>query len=240
MPLETRRLVEASGEPRNAFDLVGSTACVALFEFDEPGPEASGEDDAEAEPDPCTPKSEEPQLLSPRRLRRPRRVAVANCGDSRAVVCRKGKAVELSQDHKPELESEETRIRNAGGHVAQMGPCHRVDGWGLNLSRALGDFHYKSRNDLPPEQQKVIAVPEIRILDLTEDDEFLVVGCDGLFELNTSQKVVSMVRQGLSSGKSVEEVTKHLVDRSCSPNPMKTCGKGTDNCSAIVVRISKR
>jgi len=52
------------------------------------------------------------------------------------VLCRKGVCKELSQDHKPENPEEEARIRKAGGHVAAMGPCYRVDGWGLNLSRA--------------------------------------------------------------------------------------------------------
>lgn len=165
------------------------------------------------------------------------RVAVANCGDSRAVLCRNGKAIDLSEDHKPELKGEEERIRKAGGHVAMVGPCHRIDGWGLNLSRALGDFHYKARADLPPEQQKVIAVPEIQTLELTEDDEFLVLGCDGIFELHTSQKVVNIVRQGLEAGLSLEKAVEDLVDKSCSPNLMKTRGKGGDNCSAIVVRI---
>ncbi|CAE7799552.1 PPM1B [Symbiodinium sp. CCMP2592] len=113
------RHLEASSQ-RNAFNLVGSTAIVALL--DKTGDSRS--------------------------------VTVANCGDSRAVLCRNGTAVELSEDHKPELHSEEKRIRQAGGSVKLIGPCHRIDGWGLNLSRALGDFHYKA-NEL-----WVIAVPE--------------------------------------------------------------------------------
>merc|ERR1719343_1094947 len=165
------------------------------------------------------------------------RICVANCGDSRALLCRNGQCVELSEDHKPELPREEERIRKAGGHVALVGPCHRIDGWGLNLSRALGDFHYKARSDLPPEQQKVIAVPEIQALELEEDDEFIVLGCDGIFELNTSQKVVNIVRQGFEAGLTVEQATELLVEKSCSPNLMKTRGKGGDNCSAIVIRI---
>jgi protein phosphatase 1G len=59
---------------------------------------------------------------------------VANAGDSRCVVCRKGQAVEMSLDHKPEDEAEMERIMKAGGKVTADG---RVNG-GLNLSRALG------------------------------------------------------------------------------------------------------
>merc|ERR1712107_80277 len=115
------------------------------------------------------------------------------------------------------------------------GPCYRVDGWGLNLSRALGDFYYKSRTDLPPEQQKVIAVPEIQTLEITEKDEFLLLGCDGIFELNSSQKAVDIVRRGLSAGLPVTKAVEELVDKSCSPDLGVTRGHGGDNCSAIVV-----
>ena len=59
---------------------------------------------------------------------------VANAGDSRCVLCRDGKAVNMSDDHKPEDMSEQERIVKAGGRVTCDG---RVNG-GLNLSRALG------------------------------------------------------------------------------------------------------
>lgn len=54
-------------------------------------------------------------------------------------------------------ESEKRRIENAGGKVSWK----RVDG-DLAVSRALGDFYYKNRPDLPPEEQKVTACPEIQ------------------------------------------------------------------------------
>lgn len=64
---------------------------------------------------------------------------VANAGDSRCVVCRNGKAIEMSLDHKPEDEEETQRIEKAGGKITLDG---RVNG-GLNLSRAIGDHTYK-------------------------------------------------------------------------------------------------
>lgn len=60
---------------------------------------------------------------------------MANAGDSRCVLCRAGKAVDLSIDHKPEDEAERNRIEKAGGNVTVSG---RVNG-GLNLSRAIGN-----------------------------------------------------------------------------------------------------
>lgn len=63
---------------------------------------------------------------------------MANAGDSRSVLCRSGKAVALSEDHKPEMPKEEERIKKAGGSIMKG----RVNG-GLNLTRSLGDFDYK-------------------------------------------------------------------------------------------------
>ena len=73
-------------------------------------------------------------------LMREDKLFVANAGDSRCVLCRDGVAVELSFDHKPEDDSERTRIEAAGGKVTNDG---RVNG-GLNLSRALGECAKRS------------------------------------------------------------------------------------------------
>ncbi len=66
---------------------------------------------------------------------------VANIGDSRAVLCRGGKAVRLSKDQKPYDDDEEARIRALGGYV--VGEIGRVNG-SLAISRAIGDFGTKS------------------------------------------------------------------------------------------------
>lgn len=84
-------------------------------------------------------------------------LTVANAGDSRAVLCRKGMAYPLSFDHKPLQERELTRIRNAGGFVNQFG---RVNG-NLNLSRSIGDLKYKQVPNLPPSEQIITAEPDI-------------------------------------------------------------------------------
>ncbi|KAJ1464436.1 phosphatase 2C-like domain-containing protein [Baffinella frigidus] len=65
-------------------------------------------------------------------------VLVANAGDSRAVACVGGKAVALSQDHKPNLPVERARVQAAGGTVTCLMGCYRVMGM-LAMSRALGD-----------------------------------------------------------------------------------------------------
>ena len=63
---------------------------------------------------------------------------VANAGDSRSVLFSNGEAVEMSEDHKPDLPGEKDRIIKAGGFVSDG----RVNA-NLNLSRAIGDLEYK-------------------------------------------------------------------------------------------------
>ena len=70
---------------------------------------------------------------------------------------------------------EKARICAAGGSV----DFGRVNG-NLALSRAIGDFGYKRRADLQPELQIVPAFPDLVIHEVSDDDEFLVIACDGV------------------------------------------------------------
>jgi protein phosphatase 1G len=104
---------------------------------------------------------------------------VANAGDSRCVLCRGGQAVEMSYDHKPDQDVEKERIYGAGGFITAEG---RVNG-NLNLSRSLGDFEYKGNPDIPPERQIITANPDVKSIELTSDDEFLILACDGVWDI---------------------------------------------------------
>ena len=74
----------------------------------------------------------------------------AHCGDSRAVLCRAGRSVRLSEDHKPNLPAERERIRQARGRI-DFSNCWRViveprggrPGSGLAVSRSFGDLAFK-------------------------------------------------------------------------------------------------
>ena len=72
------------------------------------------------------------------------------------------------------LVAEEARIIAAGGFV----DFGRVNG-SLALSRAIGDFEFKNATELCPKAQIVTAFPDIEVHNISDDDEFLVIACDG-------------------------------------------------------------
>lgn len=73
------------------------------------------------------------------------------------------------------MAGEKARISAAGGFV----DFGRVNG-NLALSRAIGDFEFKKSADLSPEQQIVTAFPDVVTHEVSNDDEFLVIACDGM------------------------------------------------------------
>jgi len=115
-------------------------------------------------------------------------VTVANVGDSRALLIRQdGSFVPLTEDHKPDLPKERERIEAAGGSVSM----NRVDGQ-LAMSRAIGDWTYKNNASKSAEEQKVIAVPEIRNITC-EAGDMLLIACDGIFEQMSNEDACTLV-----------------------------------------------
>ncbi|CAL5364525.1 unnamed protein product [Camellia sinensis] len=113
-------------------------------------------------------------------------VVVPNCGDSRAVLSRRGVAVSMSNDHKPDRPDELERIEGAGGRVIDWnGP--RVLGV-LSTSRSIGDHYLKPF---------VIPKPEIIVSKRTSADEFLILATDGLWDVVSNEVACQVVRRCL-------------------------------------------
>ena len=161
-------------------------------------------------------------------------LTVANAGDSRAVLCRNGQAAPLSNDHKPLNVVEHGRITNAGGFVNTFG---RING-NLNLSRSLGDFKYKQNPNLLPSEQIITAEPEIRTIEIQEEnDELLILGCDGIWDCLSNQACVDFVKSRLEKNMSLREIGCELVDSIVSENPRVTQGIGGDNMTIVIVDL---
>lgn len=159
------------------------------------------------------------------------KIYIANAGDSRSVLGVKGRAKPLSFDHKPTNEGEKARITAAGGFV----DFGRVNG-NLALSRAIGDFEFKKSADLAPEQQIVTAYPDVVVHDLGQDDEFLVIACDGIWDCQSSQAVVEFVRRGIAAKQDLEKICENMMDN-CLASNSETGGVGCDNMTMIVIGI---
>ena len=159
------------------------------------------------------------------------KLVVANAGDSRAVLSRRGVAVEMSRDHKPMDDDERARILKAGGFVQEG----RVNG-SLALSRAIGDLEYKQGKGLAPQDQIVTAYPELMEQTLRDGDEFLVIACDGIWDVLSSQQCVDYVRARIDADVPISKICEDLADECMAPDT-KGSGIGCDNMSVVIVLL---
>jgi len=150
-----------------------------------------------------------------------KRLWVANVGDSRAVLCGREGAVALSSDHRADRADEVARIRKAGGFVIHK----RVMGE-LAVSRAIGDMSFKQESAL------VIATPEVTTRAQEEGDEFVVLACDGLFDVMSNDAVCKFVRAQFQKYRTPEEAAEALADHALEQLGTR------DNVSVVVVQLS--
>mmetsp|Transcript_83104 Transcript_83104/g.130724 ORF Transcript_83104/g.130724 Transcript_83104/m.130724 type:complete len:390 (+) Transcript_83104:102-1271(+) len=185
---------------------------------------------------------------------RPDEIIVANAGDSRAVLCSRGQAIDMSEDHKPNLPKERDRITRAGGAVGvqRIGPItqYRVNG-GLNLSRSIGDLQYKQNFNLPAEEQMIVCTPEVRRFKRNDADEFMVICCDGVWDVLSSQEAIDFIRERLGNRGDLERrlesgalrlsgILEEMLDHCLSPDLRLTSGLGGDNMTAVLVVFGSR
>lgn len=161
----------------------------------------------------------------------PTDIYCANSGDSRAIlVTKENQVVELSHDHKPDVDTETKRIRAAGGFVEDS----RVQGV-IAVSRAIGDWEYKneklnkfnqSQQRLKPTKKgkgdkddgklnterpyrkmeeaqkfKISAFPDIKKVPFQKTEhDFIVIACDGIWDCFTNEQVAQMVKESRQKG----------------------------------------
>ena len=152
---------------------------------------------------------------------------VAHVGDSRAVLSRGGKAVDLTCDHRPTEEAEEKRIRAHGGWI-EMEAVNGI----LSVSRALGDWDLFGPED---KEGVLVSRPDVSGMCIDESqDEFLLLACDGLWDVMTSQSAIQFVRAQLLRHNDPERAAAALVQAAVAH--VQDGGMGsTDNVTCIVV-----
>lgn len=174
-----------------------------------------------------------------------RRLFAANVGDSRVVLCRSGgQCVELTSDHKPSRPDEAARVRAAGGFILHK----RVMGE-LAITRAFGDKSFKmgikamldeesednngsGNDDMAKDLTAplVSSEPEIASMVLNHNDEFLLLACDGLFDVFRSQDAIALARQELIAHRGEPaEVARILSDQAIRVR------RSRDNVSILII-----
>ncbi|KAL2156316.1 hypothetical protein VTH82DRAFT_1061 [Thermothelomyces myriococcoides] len=146
---------------------------------------------------------------------RQRVLYTANVGDARIILCRQGKALRLSYDHKGSDENEGKRITNAGGLILN----NRVNGV-LAVTRALGDTYIKDLVTGHPYTTETVIQPEL--------DEFIIIACDGLWDVCSDQDAVDLVRDIQDPVAAAKLLVDHALSRF-----------STDNLSCMIIRLDK-
>jgi len=140
-----------------------------------------------------------------------RKLYTANVGDGRAVLCRNGVAERLTYDHKATDEAEIQRITSIGGFVVSG----RVNGI-IAVTRSLGDQTMK---------QFVTGDPYTRVVELQPTDTYLIIACDGIWDILSDQQACDIVLQ----------TEPEKQSRALMISALK--GGSTDNISVMVIEL---
>lgn len=141
------------------------------------------------------------------------RLWVANVGDSRTILVNQdGTAIQASEDAKPAIKRYQTKIEKLGGHVV----FNRVNGF-LAVARAIGD-------------KNVLGIlPDPKITDYPLNFKYLVLACDGLYDVATTNEVGAAIKEMHDKGESPENMAKRLVQTAIQRG-------SSDNVSVIVIK----
>lgn len=149
---------------------------------------------------------------------------IMNLGDCRCVICNNNIAIPLTKDHKPDKPEEECRIKQMGGEIVFDGYDWRIGD--LSVSRAFGDIS---------NEPYVSCEPDLFEYMVTSKDKFMIMGCDGLWDVMENQEAVDFVLKScydIGSGKRKENTNINMAKRLAD----KAIEKGSsDNVSVIVI-----
>ena len=184
------------------------------------------------------------------------KLIIANVGDSRLVLFKKNSLYFSTEDHKPGSPSEKTRIEKGGGMVYQtpsLIPLHqngkeieppwRVLPGRLSVSRTFGDVEAKNEK-LGGMKNVVVALPDITEIELDEDFNFMVLGCDGIFDVLSNEEILECIKIVLKEKEindlnnvNISELCGYIADMIIKSSLAKD---SYDNVSCIVVAINMK
>jgi serine/threonine protein phosphatase PrpC len=175
-------------------------------------------------------------------------LCAATVGDAQSIICTRGVASRMSVIHKPFFPAEQQRIEAAGHYVLNG----RLDG-ALAISRAFGDHQFKvSKQQVDGKEETIltqpatsracIAVPATALRQMEPGDEFIIIGCDGLWDVMNHEEAAAWVRRRFEIEKKdcgfspawCKQPFKMLAKELCEYALTKG---STDNVSVIILLI---
>lgn len=159
---------------------------------------------------------------------------LANVGDSLSVMFKNGVASKMNLEHKTTVKSEYERITKSGGHIIN----NRINGK-LNLTRAIGDLGFKSSPNLKFYEQSVTAFPEITKFKHTQDIDFIVMACDGVWDCVEEQGFCEAISEKIKENpeRKLSSILAEFFDQMVSKS--NNIPIGTDNMSCILIQFQK-
>lgn len=164
------------------------------------------------------------------------RLVTANVGDSEIVLCRKGKPLLLTTKHHLSCnEAEVERVKAAGGRIfhSRVGhPKFNPQLVSLAVSRAIGDAGFKLEEYTDGKLSGVIADAETKTTLLTADDEFIIIGCDGLWDVMTYEDACNFCTNLVRAGADSQSISTSIVQEALRRG-------STDNVTVLFVNLQK-
>ena len=173
---------------------------------------------------------------------------IANIGDSRLVIFKNKRVIFSTKDHKPNTYMEKRRIEKAGGSVYQTTaaiPIYqngklieipwRVCPGGLSVSRTIGDIESKEEM-FGGKKGVVVALPDITEFDLNDEFNFIVIGCDGIFDVLSNGEIIDCIKMVLKLNKGKNKKINELCGDFAAMIIKSALAKESfDNVSCIVI-----
>jgi len=161
-------------------------------------------------------------------------LVVGNVGDSEAVISLGGKAIPLTTIHNPTKNpAEGARVVEAGGrlYMNRVGhPALNVRLFNIAVSRAIGDILYKIPQYTQNKPSGLTAEPDIATTTLLPDHQFLILACDGLWDVFSHADAVNFVAEKLRQGSSLEEICRDIITEAENR-------ESGDNISACIISL---
>ena len=107
------------------------------------------------------------------------------------------------------------------------------------MTRSLGDLKYKQRTNLKPEEQAITSNPDVYVFDYTDDIDFIIMGCDGIWENKSNEEMVEYVYAKLKQTQDLKQIVSELLLDTLAPSVAETQGIGCDNMTCILIKFTK-